>query len=145
MAILTLFDVIIVLMQKAFFLEKGGLALITMSIIAALLVKQQLACEKEATLRRSSYVADEDYYNDRKIICSSLKETILSTVSLLQCFHRCVNRESCGIINYRKSSYRASFPENCIMYDVRSTQENCQSFVARGWVALVLPEVCLIQ
>ena len=130
------------------FLGRGNVALCTSLIISAMFVQQYLLSEEEASVHRFSYVDEEQYFIDRKIVCPSLQKIKFNVTSILQCLHRCANRERCGISNYRHGDDERPDAGKCVIYDLpdnfQVTHENCQLVVRKGWVAL-LPKVSLKQ
>ena len=130
------------------FLGRRHVALFTYLIISAVFVQPYLLSEKEAGVYRSSYVEEEEYFIDKKIVCSGLEKIILKVMSILQCLHRCLSRESCDIINYRHGDGERPGLGECVIYDVpedfQVSNEDCQLLAHKGWVAL-LPKASLKQ
>ncbi len=71
---------------------------------------------------------------DAKMQCASSARSIYTVTSEMQCYHRCLRKDKCEILNYKGSSTK----ENCEVYDVTSNDHTCTSTLAANWKAVII-------
>ena len=59
-----------------------------------------------------------DVLMDAKVHCSSLYKVTYTVASELQCFHRCLRKSKCHILNYKSSQGISNAQDNCEVYDM---------------------------
>lgn len=72
------------------------------------------------------------YFENNKFSCPEGRS--VSTVdSELQCVHRCLRKETCGILNYKKSADGKRYDNNCEIFDYPAHEKSCTISNEVGW------------
>ena len=77
-----------------------------------------------------------EYRENLRFTCPG--KQINTARSELQCVHRCLRKDNCGLANYKGSIGDAPMADNCEVFDALSNNESCSSIDSLGWKGLVL-------
>ena len=103
-----------------------------MRTLAMFIVNSMLLHVLHATTKQG-YVSE--FFNDKKSMCANKR--IYSLNSEIQCVHRCLRSEGCGVLNYKGEDDEKSISNNCEVFDVPSDHGSCSSVKDVGWKSVI--------
>ena len=99
------------------------------SVICLVLFLQTVTCKK-------GYV--KQLFSHQKLKCSSSVKKVYKVASEIQCVHRCLSHEKCGVLNYQQQPAATSSGNICEIY--QGSQEGQHCSVLQGednWKAMI--------
>ena len=96
-------------------------------VMLVLFLAHDVACRKGTV---------ENTFMDTKFKCSRNQRLVYTTASEMQCVHKCLFIENCGVLNYKLPSTK--FRDNCEVYSLLPEDGSCQSMSKKNWKALIL-------
>lgn len=111
--------------------------LIGIFIITTLVAAQCVSCRKGIV---------QEVFMNKKILCSSLSKVVYTAASEMQCVHRCLKHENCGVLNFKETTSTNHLKDNCEVYSLLLTNSTCSTLADQtGWKAMIFKVIWMIQ
>ncbi len=71
---------------------------------------------------------------DARMKCPKSARSIYTVASEMQCYHRCLRKDKCEVLNYKESAIK----NNCEVFDVESKDPACIGTLTGKWKTVTM-------
>ena len=87
----------------------------------------------------------QEFFLNKKILCLSLSKIVYTVASEIQCVHRCLKHNNCGVLNFKESHFPSKLKDNCEVYSLLSTNSTCSTLADQtDWKAMTFKVILVL-